>query len=226
MPAALPKARKMSATSEIPSDAIIGNIEIEHPVSFAKNVEYNFGRIGHYSSINKGTVLFGLVNIGRFTAIGRNCQIACSDHPLHYLSIGFFQIAGRNAFPDDPALKLVQKVPNSLPPWRKRGTENEIGNDVWIGANAITLQGVTIGDGAVVAAGAVVVKDVPPYAVVGGNPARILKYRFDDDVIADLLALKWWNRPIAELATLPFDDVRKCIAILRERDAKSAWPAA
>ena len=151
--------------------------------------------------------------------IWRRCQIACADHPLHYLSVGFFQVAGRNAFPNDPELKRVKKVPDTLPPWRTRGTTTNIGNDVWIGANVTTLQGVSIGDGAVVAAGAVVVKDVPPYAIVGGNPAKVLKYRFDEDVITHLLALKWWERPIAELATLPFDDVRKCIALLSEGGA-------
>jgi len=65
-----------------------------------------------------------------------------------------------------------------------------IGNDVWIGANAIILQGVTIGDGAVIAAGAVVTKDVPPYAIVGGVPAKVIKYRFSDDVILKLLEIR------------------------------------
>lgn len=70
-----------------------------------------------------------------------------------------------------------------------------IGNDVWIGANAIILQGVTIGDGAIIAAGAVVTKDVPPYAIVGGVPAKVIKYRFSDEVILKLLQIKWWDKP-------------------------------
>jgi len=70
-----------------------------------------------------------------------------------------------------------------------------IGNDVWIGANAIILQGVTIGDGAIVAAGAVVTKDVPPYAIVGGVPAKVIKYRFPDSTIVKLLEIKWWDKP-------------------------------
>ena len=70
-----------------------------------------------------------------------------------------------------------------------------IGNDVWIGSHALILGGVKIGDGAVIGAGAVVTKDVPPYAVVGGVPARIIKYRFSQEIIDKLLEIKWWNLP-------------------------------
>ena len=68
-----------------------------------------------------------------------------------------------------------------------------IGNDVWIGANVCILPGISIGDGAVLAAGAVITKDVPPYAIVGGVPAKVIKYRFSEDIIKKLLKIKWWN---------------------------------
>lgn len=71
---------------------------------------------------------------------------------------------------------------------------NFIGNDVWIGANVILLEGVNIGNGAIVAAGAVVTKDVPPYAIIGGVPAKVIRYRFSEDDILFLLDLQWWNR--------------------------------
>jgi len=75
----------------------------------------------------------------------------------------------------------------------EKAGDTAIGHDVWIGSEAMVMAGVTIGSGAVVAARAVVTKDVPPYAVVGGNPAQIIRYRFDDETIAKLLNLKWWD---------------------------------
>ena len=71
-----------------------------------------------------------------------------------------------------------------------------VGNDVWIGNNVIVMPGVTIGNGAVIGAGAVVTKDVPPYAIVGGNPAKVIKYRFTEKQIEKLLEIKWWNWPV------------------------------
>ena len=78
-------------------------------------------------------------------------------------------------------------------PWGK--STPTIGNDVWIGADALILSGASIGDGAVIAARAVVTKPVPPYAIVAGNPARVVKYRFDEATIKEFLELKWWDLP-------------------------------
>ena len=75
-----------------------------------------------------------------------------------------------------------------------------IGNDVWIGYEAVILSGVTIGDGAIIGTRSVVTKDVPPYTIVGGAPARVIKKRFSDDVIEKLLKIKWWNWPVEKIA--------------------------
>lgn len=80
----------------------------------------------------------------------------------------------------------------------KKG-DTVIGNDVWIGMDAIIMPGVTIGDGAVVSARSVVVKDVAPYTIVRGNPAQPLKKRFEDDVVESLLKIKWWNWPVEKI---------------------------
>ena len=74
-----------------------------------------------------------------------------------------------------------------------------VGNDVWIGGHATVLSGVTIGDGAVIGTHALVTKDVPPYAIVGGIPAKVIKYRFSEKQIEDLLKIQWWNWPIDKI---------------------------
>lgn len=86
-----------------------------------------------------------------------------------------------------------------------------IGNDVWIGADVTIMGGVRIGNGAVVAAGALVAKDVPPYAIVGGNPAKVIKYRFSPEVIDKLQKLKWWNWPV--------DKIKEAIPLFYDIDA-------
>ena len=96
-----------------------------------------------------------------------------------------------------------------------------IGNDVWIGANVYIKNGIVIGDGSVIAAGAVVVKDVPPYAIVGGVPAKIIRYRFPQDIIDGLLTIKWWNWSDEELqAKQPFF-VTEDLSAIRELISQS-----
>ncbi|MBN9105288.1 MAG: CatB-related O-acetyltransferase [Propionibacteriaceae bacterium] len=122
--------------------------------------------------------------IGRYTSIAATAFAATDNHPMQYKSMhGFFF---------NPVLGIVDKE------WAFEPLS--IGNDVWLGHNSIIMPGVgSIGDGAVVAAGAVVNKSVPPYAVVVGNPARVVRYRFDPDTIERLRSEKWWEKDIEEL---------------------------
>ena len=117
-----------------------------------------------------------------------------------YCSIGsgaVFMMAGNQGHRMDwvstfPFYFQANIFKKSINAYEKSG-DTRIGNDVWIGSEAMIMAGVTIGSGAVVAARAVVTKDVPPYAIVGGNPAQVIKYRFDETSIRRLLKLKWWD---------------------------------
>ena len=122
--------------------------------------------------------------IGRYTSVAATAFAATVNHPMHYKSLhGFFF---------NPELGIVDKEWSFSP--------LTIGNDVWLGHNSIIMPGVdSVGDGAVVAAGAVVNKNVPPYAVVVGNPARLVRYRFDPATIEHLVKEKWWEKDIQEI---------------------------
>ena len=126
-------------------------------------------------------------------SIGKFCSIACgakflfnsANHSLRSLSTYTFPI-----FFEEWNLD-VERIPEA---WDNRG-DITVGNDVWIGYEALILAGVTIGDGAVVGARAVVTRDVPPYTIVGGVPARPIRRRFDEKTIQCLQILKWWDWP-------------------------------
>lgn len=104
------------------------------------------------------------------------------------------------------------------------GPDTYVGADAWTAENSLMMSGITIGDGAIIAAGAVVTKDVPPYAIVGGNPAKLIRYRFDEEQIAALLEIKWWDWPDDEVREavplLSGPDVDAFIAYAREKAAR------
>ncbi len=143
--------------------------------------------LGDHSYVNRGTI-FMSGKIGKFCSIGYYCQIGMQKHPLTYVSTSSKIYGSWSVLSGDPAGRF-DEFPD--PP--------VIGNDVWIGSNAHILQGVSIGHGAVVGAGSVVTKDVDPYSIVGGVPARTIRKRFDDDTIALLLDWRWWEMSVQEL---------------------------
>lgn len=131
--------------------------------------------------------------VGKYTCIGPRTAVICGQHPISkFVSVhpAFYRKQG------NVGLRYVSK--QLFEEYRYADENNEysamIGNDVWIGADAKIMEGVTIGDGAVIAAGALVLKDVKPYAVVGGSPAMVMHNRYDDKTIKMLLEYKWWEK--------------------------------
>ncbi len=139
-------------------------------------------KIGYASSIGVSCNLNGDITIGKFTQIGGFVGVYSTNHPTDYLSI----YTGNNF----------------LNGYLKKNTQYgnvEIGNDVWIGHGVVILKDIKIGNGAILGSGSIITKDVPPYAIVGGTPAKILKYRFSEDVIDKLNEIKWWDKPLEDL---------------------------
>jgi virginiamycin A acetyltransferase len=148
---------------------------------------YKFHSIS-YSSIGKGTYIsqnarITNTRIGKFCSIGPNLLSGWGIHPIDGISTSpvFYSTHKPVGFTYSKTNKVEEKLPIT------------IGNDVFIGANVTILDGMTIGDGAVIGAGAVVSKDIPPYAVAVGCPIKIVKYRFQPEVIQQLLEKKWWD---------------------------------
>ncbi len=137
-------------------------------------------QMGRYSYMGKNNSVCN-TSIGSFCSIASYCAIGGGDHPIDSVSTSPVFFEGRNIFG-----KHFSQIHKEL------NKEVVIGNDVWIGENVFVNSGIKIDDGAIIGAHSVVTHDVPPYAIVAGTPARILKYRFEKDEIARLLEIKWW----------------------------------
>lgn len=142
------------------------------------------GALGDFSYLAAGAQL-GNTRVGKFCSIGPGVKSGLGRHPTRdFVSThpAFYSVGGRQA---NATLASQQLFNEHLP--------IEIGNDVWIGAHAVLVDGVKIGDGAIVAAGSVVVSDVEPYSIVGGVPAGEIRKRFATEQVATLRALAWWD---------------------------------
>lgn len=169
----------------------------ENFLTIRKNVEFHGGtEVGAFSLFNRYTVVTKLVKkIGRFTSIGPNVYIAPGNHNYNQTtSRGVPTVA---KFLD---IKLDDDLSARLKSEKLEvHRDTFIGHDVWVGGHSIILNGVKVGDGAVVAANSVVTKDVEPYAIVGGVPAKFIKYRFDKDTIDKLIQIDFYNKPLDEI---------------------------
>jgi acetyltransferase-like isoleucine patch superfamily enzyme len=139
--------------------------------------------IGAYSYIGPNSSLFN-TEMGKFCSVSKNINIGAPIHPINFVSTNpiFFRESNGTGSSWVKGIYFDDSSPKT-----------NIGNDVWIGMNVSIMGGIKIGDGAIIGAHALVTKEVPPYAIVGGVPARIIKYRFEPDVINRLLEIKWWN---------------------------------
>jgi acetyltransferase-like isoleucine patch superfamily enzyme len=157
----------------------------------------------------------GLVRVGRYCSFAQDIAWMGGDHPMHWASTSpvFYdnQPPAIRAFRLNYGHDYEVSHPSFPDPTRT------IGNDVWIGDQAMIAPGVTIGDGAVIGARALVRHDVPPYAVMAGHPARIIRYRFPEALVERFLAQAWWRYNPAVVATLPASEPERFLDSLAEK---------
>lgn len=201
-PHAHPSARIVSSTiaretvigafSFVRNSTLSGKVRIGDHSAVVESLISGDVQIGRYTSFNgPGSDILSKIHgvtIGNFCSIAQNCTIQEFNHitdrcTSYYIFRNLIDAADRQeciwSGPDDKDIESRGPI--------------TIGHDVWIGAQVVILSGVTIGTGAVIAANSTVTRDVPPYAIVGGAPAKILKYRFSDDVVERLLEVAWWD---------------------------------
>ena len=152
--------------------------DFEHVENFEKNIKYHFDFVGDKLIIGKFCMIASDV---KFIMNGANhLSESISAYPFAIFGNGWENAMEGKSYPNKGDLV--------------------IGNDVWIGYNATIMSGIVIGDGAIIATNATVTKDVAPYTIVGGNPAKEIRKRFDEDTIKKLLAIQWWNWDIATIS--------------------------
>lgn len=195
---------------------------IEAPTSLLATVTAGaFIDIGAFCNLSGGTL--NNVRFGRYGSVAAGVVIGMHEHPTDWLTSSrtayYPQVNGWDALmsADGP-----ESIHDRKRPFTASCPITTIGPDVWIGQGAFLKAGVTIGAGAIIGARALVLRDVPPYSIVVGTPAKVVRARFPEPIVERLLALEWWRYNIYDLFDAPFDDVPRALDVIEDKIAAGA----
>jgi acetyltransferase-like isoleucine patch superfamily enzyme len=181
--------RVRNPTCRLNALAIGRNVKLENDVTIRPGAVVSADLVGRFTFINRNVLIDkSTERIGRFCSIAYGAKIGLGDHPTDWVSTHPFAYEAKYGLVDTSIDFHASPIGRTI-----------IGHDVWIGANAIILAGVTVGDGAIIGANSLVTKDVKAYSVVVGTPARHIKYRFDQETCSELLKSEWWNWEAAKI---------------------------
>lgn len=208
------KLNGLSATRRLARDS-----RIEGPTSVLSTVAPGaFLDVGAFCNLSGGAI--NNLRAGRYCSVASGVVIGPHEHPTDWLTtsrVAYYpEVNGWDAL---LAGEGARSVHDRKPSFRDSCPVTTLGPDVWVGQGAFLKAGVTVGTGAIVGARATVLKDVPPYAIMVGTPARVLRLRFPEPVVERLLASKWWEYSLYELFDAPFDDVERALDVIEDRIA-------
>lgn len=174
---------KIGSNVNIKMNSAVKYSELSDFVCVHQNCKVSYTSIGSYTYIANATEISKTI-IGKFCSIGSEVKIGTGKHPINFISTSpvFYSASKKQlgfSFTDE---QLYDEYQNC-----------KIGNDVWIGTRVLILDGVTVGDGVIIAANSVVTRDVEPYSIIGGSPAKLIRKRFDEQTIKILQESEWWN---------------------------------
>ncbi len=167
--------------------AVLQEAQVDKHAAICSGTKFYRSSIGRYSYLGRDCFITD-AKIGSFTSIAGGCYIGGTPHPMEWVSTSSVFHKWENIFKRNFSRHEFEIF-----------FETKIGNDVWIGTNAMIKPGLSIADGAVIGMGSVVTKDVGPYEIWAGNPAKLIRKRFDEETIERLLASKWWDKSEEEI---------------------------
>ncbi|TCU21233.1 hypothetical protein EV130_11190 [Rhizobium azibense] len=197
-------------------------IVVEEPVEIRAG-SYDIRRVGAYTFLGgENSVIRHVESIGRFCMIGPGAQFGIPQHPGDHLSAHIiFEFNAINTFPSEQVRRYWDRNESLAAAAQAKWIASKnlhrisIGNDVWIGRGVTIMRGCRIGDGAIIAASSVVTKDVEPYSIVGGVPAKVLRWRFDELQRFDLQRLEWWKYDLSVMDGVDVADIAAGIAKIK-----------
>ena len=180
------------------------------PINISEGSCVNRCRLGKYFNIGLYSYIADS-QVGRYCSLASRVSIGAFNHPTNWLSSHEF------SFRDTSSIWGESSIEGGHNLLQSGKIETISGNDVWVGDNVVVLRGVNVGDGAILGASSIVTQDVPPYAIVVGNPGRVVRFRFHANVIEQLLSLKWWEWDMSDLKGLDFSDIHTTLEKLQQR---------